>query len=209
LCVAPVSSVGCAPGGCERLGRVSAHASRRARRRPCRTPVLARAPALTVLRVRRVAAHPCAATRSVQHLPRLRARRCPPGTSDALPHHTQSPSATVESFPVPVRQRTKRNRRCLRLRPCSSLIRATAHTTETSRRAARGRVKADIARSRQQPSEPSDNDDLSSRQDRQSTCQPALSLFAQSNTQPRPGRLFVRVMAVAAARGALGRLRSP
>lgn len=49
--------------------------------------------------VRRVAAHPCAAALVGPTLPRLRARRCPPGTSDAYPTNAFG-SATVESFPV-------------------------------------------------------------------------------------------------------------
>jgi hypothetical protein len=66
LCVAPVSSLGCAPGGCERFGRVPAHASRRCQAPPCRAPEL-RAPALAVLR-------------ACDEPPRIHAR--PPGRSN-------------------------------------------------------------------------------------------------------------------------------
>jgi hypothetical protein len=68
LCVAPVSSLGCAPGGCERFGRVPAHASRRCQAPPLpRTRACSRAGPRGPAGVRRAAAHPCAATRSVQH----------------------------------------------------------------------------------------------------------------------------------------------
>lgn len=95
LCVAPVSSLGCAPGGCERLGRVRLMPPGGARRRPCRTLMRARAPALTVLRAcdesPRIHARP---PRSVQHC-----RASVPG--DAL----------QARLPYP----TKRNRQARRL----------------------------------------------------------------------------------------------
>jgi hypothetical protein len=82
LCVAPVSSLGCAPGGCERLGQVPAHASTR-----CQAPPLPHA-------------HACSPRRPLRSFGRATSRRASmrghPGRSNiAAPPCPAMPSRHV------------------------------------------------------------------------------------------------------------------